>query len=1107
MISRRRRSFLPGGRCGPVWPELSDARAVVADVPNPAPFRLVRPPLPPAVALEPDPAQEAVLAHGAGPLLVLAGPGTGKTTTLVELVARRVEAGLDPAAVLLLTFSRRAAEELRERLASRLAGSAAAPTAWTFHAWCYATVRERQDAEAWADPLRLLSGPEQDVALRDLLSGSLELGRAWPASVRPAVPTRGFAEEVRGLLARAREAGLEPTDLAALAGPAGRPEWTALAGFAAEYLDVLDAQGAVDYAELVHRAVLLAEQPEAQAQLRGRHRLVVVDEYQDTDPAQERLLRALAGDGRDLVVVGDPDQAIYAFRGADVGGLLRFPDRFPQADGSPAPVVALRTCRRSAPELIEVSRRVAMRVPAPGLPVARLKEHRALLARSGGPAGSVEVVTHPSEGAQAEAVADLLRREHLEDGTPWGRMAVLVRSGARSVPLLRRVLGAAGVPVEVAADELPLAREPAVAPLLLGMRVADDPAQLTAETARLLLVSPLGGADAAGLRRLGRALRRLDERGTPGEEGPHRLPRPSAELLRAAVADASMLVEVEPRVARPVERLARLLAAARRELHPSPGDRAGGPEAALWALWSGSPWPRRLEEASTAGGAAGRAADRDLDAVVSLTAAVARASERRGGVAAVGPLLDELQAQQIPGDTLADRGVRGEGVRLLTAHRSKGLEWDVVCVVGVQDGVWPDLRSRSSLLQSERLAPLAEGGLREPAGRAELLADERRLLYVALTRARRRVVVTAVDTGEEDGDRPSQLLAELGVGVRRVRQRPAAPLSLSAVVAALRRRAVDAAASPAMRTAARSRLARLTAERAPDGTPLVPAADPDGWWGLLATSVNDEPVQAPGQPVALSGTSLTGLGECPLRWFLQHEVHADRPATTAMGFGGVLHALADEVATGRTPAELDALVERLDKVWDQLAYEAPWQSVQQHTAATEALARFLAWHAAARGRTLLATEERFEVDIELPSGTARLRGFVDRVELDADGRVHVVDFKTGRNPGSDASVATHPQLATYQLAVRRGALDEATGGRREPGGGELVHLRVDRGGSPRVQPQPPLPADGAWVEDALDAAVQRVLAEDFRPQPSEQCERCDFRRACPARPEGRQVVA
>ncbi|MDP9182112.1 MAG: ATP-dependent helicase [Actinomycetota bacterium] len=1050
-----------------------------------SPYRLVRPAVRAATALVPDDAQQAVLDHPGGPLLVLAGPGTGKTTTLVEAVARKVESGgLSPDEVLVLTFSRKAAAELRERITARLGAPTAGPSAWTFHAFCYALVREHQPKELYAEPLRLLSGPEQDVALRDLLRGSLDLGRPWPDKLRVALATRGLAEEVRALLSRAREVGLDPDQLGALALREGREDWQALAAFFAEYLDVLDAQGALDYSELVHRAVLLAE--ENRDALRHRYRAVFVDEYQDTDPAQERLLQAIAGQGRDLVVVGDPDQAIYAFRGADVTGILQFRDRFRTVSGEPAPKLALKTCRRSGAALLEVSRRIAERIPVS----TDLRELRALAAGKTASPGVVEVHTHPSVGAEADAIADLLRREHLELGTRWSDMAVLVRSGARSVPLLRRVLTAAGVPLEVAGDEVPLVQEPAVAPLLLALRVAADPAALTVESARQLLLSPLGGADPAALRRLGRELRAQDKLAR-SDRGLTALPAPSGELVREAVADPRNLLLLDGRVARPAVRLAGLLAAARERLKE-------GPEAALWELWSGSPWPDRLERASLAGGSSGRAADRDLDAVVSLFSTAARAQDSRPG-RGVTPLLDELEAQQIPGDTLADSGVRGDAVRLLTAHRSKGLEWDLVVVAGVQEGVWPDLRRRSTLLDSERLDRHA---LREPAGRAELLADERRLFYVALTRGKRRVVVTAVDSPEDDGDRPSRLLAETGVEVVTHTDRVSRPLNLTSLVAALRRRAVDPKSSDAMRAGAQTRLARLASATDESGRPLVAAADPSRWWGLLDTTTSDTPVTAQDTPLLLSGSSLQRLEECPLRWFLEKRAAAESATSTAMGFGNVVHALAHEIGQGQTEPVLEALMARLDTVWHQLAFDAPWQSQQQREQAREALGRLLSWLATDRGRELVGTEEEFTVALVVEDRDVVIRGKMDRVEVDSEGHVHVVDLKTGKTVVSREEVASHPQLATYQLAVRHGAF-----GDRTAGGAELLQLRQPSGDGPKVQVQGPIGDEPGWVEDLLQTAVRRIVAETFPPDVDEsRCKRCAFARACPSQAEGRQVV-
>ncbi|MFG3004859.1 ATP-dependent helicase [Streptomyces calvus] len=1148
-------------------------------------YRLVR--TPPARTDPPrlDAAQRSVVEHRTGPLLVLAGPGTGKTTTLVESVAARIARGGDPERILVLTFSRKAAVELRDRMALRI-GAARAPQATTFHSFCYALVRAHQDSDLFVEPLRLLSGPEQDVTVRELLAGQVDLERLglahvrWPDELRACLTTRGFADEVRAVLARSRELGLGPDALDAFARRIGRPDWRAASAFLAEYLDVLDLQGVLDYAELVHRAVLLARRPEIGGPLAARYDAVYVDEYQDTDPAQVRLLRALAG-GRTLVAFGDPDQSIYAFRGADVNGILDFPRTFPRADGRPAPVAVLRTSRRSGAALLDATRRVTQRMPLTRLPADKVRAHRELTPVRDG--GRVEVYTYPTSGTELDNIADILRRAHLEDGVPWNDMAVLVRAGSRTLPTVRRALTSAGVPVDVDGDDLPLRHEPAVAPLLTALRAVataeagareddttgptadagaagpapkeatdavadasagdgrdagegaapgqgpgggapagrgsdDDTAEqresgdgaaagpasdaeacwLDTETALTLLASPLAGMDAADLRRLGRALR--EEERAAGNP----LPPPSDELLARALAEPERLAVHDPAYARGAQRLGALLRRARERL-------AGGgtAEEALWELWDGTPWPQRLERSARRGGAAGRNADRDLDAVCALFATAARAEERTGGRGALN-FLEEIDAEDIAADTLTRRAARPDAVRLMTAHRAKGLEWRLVVVAGVQEGLWPDLRRRGSLLEADRIG---RDGLAEPLTPGALLAEERRLFYVAATRARERLVVTAVKAPADDGDQPSRFLTELGVEPRDVTGRPRRPLSVAALVAELRATTVDPRVSDTLREAAAVRLARLAALADEDGRPLVPSAHPYRWWGMFEPTASKVPLRDRDQPVVLSGSALDQLANtCALQWFLGREVKADAPATAAQGFGNVVHVLADEVASGHTPADLDVLMERLDSVWNALAFDAPWKSAQEKENARVALERFLQWHVMDRtGRIPVASEHDFDVTIEAGDHRIRVRGQMDRVEADGDGRAYVVDFKTGKQAIGSAEVARHPQLAVYQLAVREGAVDDLFDGvRPEPGGAELVQLRQgaakrDGGESlPKVQAQEPL--EGEWVGDLLATAAGKVLDERFTPTAGQHCAHCAFRASCSARPEGRHVV-
>ena len=314
-------------------------------------YRLVRRPVPAAPAARLDEAQQAVVDHSGGPLLVLAGPGTGKTTTIVAAVADRIERrGLDPERVLVLTFSRKAAAELRERITARLRRTTRDPLAMTFHSYAYALAR-REFVLAGDEPPRLLSAPEQLLEVRRMLRGEAQDGGArWPEALRPALATRGFAEEVRDLLLRAAERGLDGRGLGQLGKQRGRDDWLAAAAFLDRYAARFDLAPvpAYDYAEIVRIAAALLTREEIRQRERAAYDVVFVDEYQDSDPAQESLLLALAGDGRELIAVGDPDQSIYEFRGADVHALTEFGERFRTRPASPRPSSPCRPAAAAA---------------------------------------------------------------------------------------------------------------------------------------------------------------------------------------------------------------------------------------------------------------------------------------------------------------------------------------------------------------------------------------------------------------------------------------------------------------------------------------------------------------------------------------------------------------------------------------------------------------------------------------------------------------------------------------------------------------------------------------------------------------------------------------
>ncbi|PWV44889.1 superfamily I DNA/RNA helicase [Nocardiopsis sp. L17-MgMaSL7] len=1052
-----------------------------------------------------DENQQRVVDHPGGPLLVLAGPGTGKTTTIVEAVVDRIDnRGVDPSRILVLTFSRKAAQELRERITGRLRRTTREPLALTFHSYAYALIR-REFQRMGDSPPRLLSGPEQLMEVRELLNWEFQDGaEEWPERLRPALETRGFAEELRDFLMRAQERGLGPADLARAAAERDRDDWTAAAGFLSRMNGRFDIAPVptLNYAELVRVAANMLSDPEVQERERAAHEVVFVDEYQDTDPAQEELLRALAGDGRDLVAVGDPDQSIYAFRGAEVDNILDFPRRFPTLRRTDAPVVALRTCRRSGAALLTASRGLTRRLPAVASAQGRVNAHRDLIPAEGVPDGEVHVLMADSSTQEAAVIADTLRRAHLVDGVPWSDMAVLVRSSSRQLPVLRRALTAASVPVVVGSDDLPVAAEPIVRPLLGLIRYGLRPQELDDDAARELLMSPFGEADSVRLRRLVRALRRLDlDRAANGAE-PAEPPeptdaagdarntegteetgyRPSSRLLVDALRDPGELTLVDPAVAAPALRVANALRTVR-DLSAKGADA----EQVLWELWRASGLADRLMRASLAGGRRGAAADRDLDAVVALFESAARYCDRLPP-GTPGGFLEDLAAQEIPGDSLAERAPEGEAVRILTAHRSKGLEWGLVIVAGVQEGEWPDLRLRGSLLGVEEL--LDSGGhSADSFGAAlasKLLHEERRLFYVALTRARRTLYVTCVG-GEDTDERPSRFLNEMGTGDPEPVSTGRRWLSLPALVADLRSVVTDPEAPNPLRTAAAAHLARLAEEG-------VRGADPAEWYALTPFS-DARPLSDPEDTIRVSPSQVESFTNCQLRWLLERAAGASS-GDSASALGTVVHAVAVLVAEGGTAEEVGA---RMDEIWADLDFGGPWQSDKQRDRADEMVRKFITWDAT-NDRELVVTEEGFKVDV----GGIEITGRVDRLERDSEGRAVVVDIKTGGTKADD--LARHPQLGVYQMAVLRGAFAKL--GLAEPGGAALVQVgKAALSKKAREQTQPPLgeDPDPAWAGTLVREVAIGMGGSRFAATRNTGCNACAVRACCPVQDEGRHV--
>ncbi|MFI5889247.1 PD-(D/E)XK nuclease family protein [Actinoplanes sp. NPDC051513] len=1285
-------------------------------------YRLVRRRPSALPVLHDDEIQRYVADHVDGPLLVVGGPGTGKTTMLVEAVAARIAEGVDPERILVLTFGRRGAAALRDRIEARIAGDRGRimhePLVRTFHAYSYALLR-RSAAERGEPSPRLLTGPEQDLIIRELLEvvgdpdAPDEIG--WPEALRSAIPTRAFAQQLRDLMQRAAERGVGPAELARLGERLGRDDWPAAARFLREYVAVLALRdvttrgsSAYDPAELVRAATgLLADDTGLLATERDRLAYVYVDELADTDPAQIELLHRVAGGGKPVVAFADPDSSIYGFRGADPAAVPDFASKFRTASGAVAETITLHTNYRATSPLLTATSRVARHMrgpithrpmhpppppattdpgaaqPSPTQPApasgpsgpsgpaqagaaggasgpaqagqAGGASGPAQAGQAGGASGPAQAgqaggasgpaqAGHPPAGglpegavvrtfrastAESAYVAHALREAHLLHGVPWSRMAVLLRSTSLQLPSYQRALAAAGVPTVTHAEDMPLHLQPAVAPFLLLLRCALDPESLNEEATVALLHSPLGRADPLAERRLRQGLRALAL--AAGDR------RPSGELLVDAVRDPAGLDMVERRWAVPAQNVARLIATAR-EAAAAPGANA---EQVLWTVWRESRLSDRWYGMSTRVGLAddadvararqwrAEAADRDLDSMVVLFDAAARFVDRLPG-ARTEVFLDHVLGQDLPADSIAPSADRGEAVRLLTAHAAKGLEWDVVVLAGVQEGIWPDLRLRGSLLGSERLVDVLAGraasGLAAVVGETSALLDEeRRLFYVAATRARRKLIVTAVASagvgGAEGEEQPSRFLTELsfplpgdpgspprppdvppapdtppdpdpwdtgppepgspdpgspepgspdpgspdpgspdpgspdpgspesgspesgspesgppepgpsdapalpdksdssGSSEEAASIEPADPeesapsdggeprsfleteipvgrapraLTLSGLVAELRTVVVGRDQTPGRRFAAAKELARLAAAG-------VPGAHPDEWWGLRPLS-DDRPLVDEGQPVKVTPSSMESALRCSLRWLLERHGGAAPPGP-AQGVGNLVHAaamLAEDANSDR-----EKLVEYVSARFDAIELAARWLAGPEQERAEGMVDKLLRW-LAANPRRLLAIEHEFTVRLEDERRPIQLTGRVDRLEVDEEGRLVVIDLKTGKTTAvANADLEEHAQLAGYQAAVEAGAFADHG---IESGGAALVQLGP--GKDAREQMQVPLAdaTDPRWAHEMVRRTAETMAAATFSAVANSRCRVCPVRTSCPISGKGRQVV-
>ena len=1011
-------------------------------------------------------------------------PGTGKTHHLTERALRYLADGNDPARLLILAPTRTAATRMRDTIAASSDRSlSVAPTrAWAAYAFdLLKRAQTRGLLSGVEGNLKLLSGPEQDVIIGELLANHAEgiaPGPAWPDVLRDALATRGFRHEIRDFFDRMAEYDLTAEDVHALATEHNQPAWHALAQLHTEYRAVraLRAKNAYDPAVLINDACrLLLRAPEFLAEERRRYDLILIDDVQELSPSIYRLLRLIAAEvapadaahltethpdlfaeGPQVVMTYSDEAVVQGFRGARPDLVTTLQASFPSMRTRTL-TTSYRLPALMMPLVADIRRRLPRYTRFVPLTAEQegAKDSAQGGAKTGAPATFGRINTTPADEAltwgatdepllhlgadgkildpahyrtapagvykyalassqdEANLIAQMLLEERIYGNRPYRESAIIVRNGA-DVARIRRVLSSNGIPSRTSAALVPVRDEPAVRPFLDALSLlvyarkrgekalnpavhmpagegtevgehggyetlsATEAEELMrrslndviaeesranplggAQSAITLLTSRLGGASSMDVRRLRQQLRSIEL-----QSGGH---RPSDDLLLGALLHPETLPEEG--VGRAVHRIAAVLSAGRKAL--------ARPESTstevLWALWEASGLEKTWVAQSRNAGPDADAAHRNLDAMIGLFEAADRFDEQMRGAGAE-QFLDFIDAQDLPMDTLAARGVRQDAVEILTPALAAGQSWRTVYVCGLQEGTWPNTTVRGSLLATGDLVDLCDARIRQRAQQQageeqvpparirsypervrDTRHDELRMFAVAATRASTRLVLTAVRNDDEapgeffDFVLPTDAVGDsTDVPITRVRR----PATLRSLVAELRRtlveeslnamRAEDAQDGAQMHNAPEEdalppeasayRLDAASRTLARLANAQAPGAAPDEWWGLLPLSstellfahrpadhaagenYGEEQTEKPSRrTIALSPSRLETIHNSPLDWLVS-AARAEAQTDLSRSLGTLVHAIAEEYPTGTLEELQTALDERISSL-------------------------------------------------------------------------------------------------------------------------------------------------------------------------------------------------
>jgi len=967
------------------------------------------------------PEQRDAVTHGEGPLLIVAGAGTGKTQVVTHRIAWLIsEKKARPEQVLALTFTDKAAAEMESRVDQLVPYGLVGATIATFNAFCDRLVREHAVELGLTSRLRVESEAEILVFLRERVF-ELGLERYLPLGR----PDDNLRELVR-LFSRARNEDVDPERYAAFAATlvdaagddAEKRDRAAAeqekARAYAKFEQLLFAAGRVDFDSQIRLALrLLRERPHVRRAVQEQYRWILVDEFQDTNHVQFELVRLLAGTRRNLTVVGDDDQSIYRFRGAKIENILQFLEVFPGARQ-----VLLNRNHRSGQRILNDAHRLIRANDPARLEVQNGLDKR-LLAQREDPVtgetlqGAVEHHAFASGRDETAWVADQIA-DAIESGAARAADFAVLGRAHNHLDAFAVALQARGVPFRRVGTR-GLYSRPEVMLCLNALRTVADPDHGAVHP---VLGDPRFGADPVDLARLG-----------------HRAKRFNRGLLKLAVEAAAGRDHGEP-------------------LSPATRDavqRFAALHARLCESAIRRPTSEVLYQFVSESGMLGELSD-DLNAEALEKAQ--NLNKLFGIVSRVGPL---LRSDRVPAfiehlDLLIEMGddpsaaeleANEDTVSLLTAHGAKGLEYPVVFVVNLVEQRFPQYNKAEGLEFPAELRQLHTGILGAGDPREDHYREERRLAYVAMTRAKDRLVLThASDYGGRRAAKMSRFVSEaLGL--------PAAPKGAKAASALQSIQRYAPAAEPA-------------------AAPIAPLPD--------------------GRALTLSHAQIDDWLTCPLKYAYAHVAHVPLAGDPQFMYGNAIHHAIKVWHQHRIkglPISADDVVGAFDSAWSSEGFLSLEHEELQQAQGRDALRRFVA-RDAADPRTPLAVETEFKFKV----GDDVVIGRWDRIDERREGIV-LVDYKSSEvDDAEKAEQRAKESLKDGQLGLYALAYHESR--QVMPAAVELQFVGTGVTGSAEVEPE-----HLERARERVREAAAGIRAAQYPPRPDQRnCGYCSYRLFC-----------